>query len=253
MKPSYKNRFRQFKVFNPPREKKPIIIPKSIIIILILLIIISGIFYILFYSPIFIIKKIEIIGPVEGKLSNLLDKLNNQNLFLVNSRSIKSDLLLTNPEFLNIEVLKGIPNTIRIKFQERQPKIIWQSNGQKFLIDENGILFKELKTDLSLPLVVDSQNVNVKILTPVASKNFIDFVTRVNTRIINYGLKISEYRVNETTFQVDAVTDKGFRIIFDTTKSESDQLESFDKVYKEYKNDIKEYVDLRVNGWVYYK
>ncbi len=249
-----KDLLRQPKIYSAPKEQLSTILPKIFKIVVIFFIVIFGLLYLFLFSPVFRIKNLELIGNFTNENQKFLDNFKGENIFLLKSKNIKEDLKKQNPQFLDIEVSRGIPSTLRIQFIERTPAIIWQTQNKFYLVDSDGFIFKEVGGDTNdLPKVLDNKNLEVKILDQIVTANFINFLIDVNLKIQNLGLKINQFQVNDTIFQVEGITDKGIKIIFDTTRQVSDQLDAFEKVYNEHKSEIKEYLDVRVEGWVYYK
>jgi cell division septal protein FtsQ len=248
-----KNILRQPKVYNPPAEQKSFKLPKFIWILVIIVILFLAILYLMFFSPVFQIRNIVIEGSPPEEVKTLTESFKGKNIFLFNSSQSETDLINNRPEILSVKIYKGIPDILKMKFNCRVGKIIWQTQNQYFLIDEQGVAFKEITSPKDLPKVVDNKNLDVKIPIILASPNFINFIKNLPSKIEQNGLKIDYFAVNETTFQVDVITEEGIKIIFDTTRPLTEQMDAFQKVWNDHKNEIKEYVDVRVEGWAYYK
>jgi len=253
-----KNILKQPKIYSPPKEQKPFVFPRYLKIIIVVLISLAILIYLIFFSTIFKINNFQIIGNVSDDSNKKIENARGENIFFYNSKILEEDLKKDNPQFLNIKVSKGIPNLLRVKIEERSPQIIWKTDNKIFLVDEEGVAFKEIPTEESytLPKVTDNKNINMIIPSQIATSNFIIFIKDLFNKVNgdpSYSIKIESFQINETIFQVDAITDKGIKMIFDTTRPLSDQLDAFSKVYKDHKDEIKEYIDLRVEGWVYYK
>lgn len=248
-----KDILRQPKIYSAPEEKKPFVFPKFLKVLIVIFILVAGLAYLLFFSPIFKIKNIEVVGTSENvqiSLENFKDK----NIFLVDTNQFVSEITAVNPQFLEVKVLRGIPNILRVIFKERNSEVVWQSKDNFYFVDSDGVAFKKVAKEQarSYPLIIDNQGLDVKAPSDVSSPSFIDFVKNLSNYAFD-DLKISHFEINETIFQIDAVTNKKIKIIFDTTRSISDQKEAFEKIYSEHKNEIKEYIDVRVEGMVYYK
>lgn len=209
--------------------------------------------YAIFFSSWFQIKNIEIIGSPSTNIRNELDRLKGKNLFSFNSVYLEESLMNNDRNYSSVQIYRGIPDTIRVVFANREPKLIWQTGDKKYFVDENAILFEAADNSVTLPLVIDLSNLAVKIPEQITTADFIKFVQSVNTELAKQNLKITNYEVGETTFQITAVTDQNLRIIFNTLRPVSEQIDAFQKVYGPNKTDIKEYIDLRVEGKVYYK
>lgn len=241
------------KVFQAPRDEEKSVWPKVIKISIFSVILLCGLVYLFFFSPVFCITNIEIVGSPSDEVKQKLDELKGKNIFSFQSKKLEKDIIVHNQNYLSVKVYRGLPDTVRVKFQDREAKIIWQTENRRYLVDKEAILFQETTNQSDLPVVVDTQNLTVEIPTQIASANFIDFVKEANAEINQSNIVVLEFQINETTFQIEAITDKNFKIIFDTLRPLSEQMDAFRIVYEKNKNDIKEYIDLRVEGWVYYK
>jgi len=241
------------KVFQSHRDKEQFILPRFVKISIWLIILLSGLVYFLFFSPVFQIKNIEIVGSPSDEVKVFLEKIKGKNIFSFSSARIEQDIIAKNQNYLSVKVDRGIPDTTRVIFQDREAKIVWQTQNKKYFVDKEAIVFREVSDSSELPLVSDLKNLNIQIPTQIATAKFIDFVKDASTELKNANIIVRQFQVNETTFQLEAVTEQGIRIIFDTLRPLSEQISAFHNVYNKDKDKIKVYVDLRVEGWVYYK
>lgn len=241
------------KFFTTPQEKKEFYPSKIWKVILLILIIVLVLVILFFFSPLFKIKNIEI-SLANTDIDSFFNNFKGQNLFLVDTNKTKSDIENKYPEILDVSISKGIPNVLRVKVTERQPKMIWVSGGKKYLVDENGLVFNESDGQINnLPSVTDNKNLQVAILKPVVISSFVNFITDVSVKLAGSDLAIDHFEVNETSFQVDAVTKNNLKIIFDTTRPIDPQINAAQKVYTDHKAEVTKYMDVRVEGKVYYQ
>lgn len=241
------------KFFTTPQEKKEYYPSKIWKVLLICLTIFVALIIIFFFSPLFKIKNVEVVSPVNlDQVNSFFDTFKGKNIFLVDTSKTKSNVQIKFPEVLDLQISKGIPNMLRVKVNQYEPKIVWVSSGEKYLADENGVIFQKGSAD-NLPQVLDSKNLPVEILKPVAINNFVEFVSEISEKMSTGDLVVDHYEVNETTFQVTAVTKNNLKIIFDTTRPAQDQIVAAQKVYTEHKEEVKQYLDVRVEGKVYYQ
>lgn len=252
------NLYRQPKVFQAPHDKKKKVWPKVILISLLVLIVFIVLIYLIFFSKFFVIKNVEIIGSPTQNIRDRLDQFKGQNLFSFKIRDVEKAFVEENQNLIGVKMYRGIPDTIRIKFEDRDPKIIWESANKKYLVDEKAILYKEIdESSLSsfadLPLVKDSNNLSTKIPSQISSEQFINFIRAAKTDFNSQKIEIEYFEIKETTFQMTAVTKQGLKIYLNSLRPLSDQTEAFRKVYDQFKNEIKEYIDLRVEGKVYFR
>lgn len=244
---------RQPKIFQAPQEVLKEGWSKVIIYLCLFILVVGCVFYAIFFSAIFKIKTVEIVGSPSKDIKRALDLMVGKNLFSFNCGKMEQSFLDIDKNYSRIKIYRGIPDTIRIVFEDREPKLIWQTNNQKFLVDKSAIAFKIADSPIKVPLVIDKSDLSLKIPAVVASENFVDFVKSIDIELSKIKFNIVNYEVGQTTFQVTAVTDNNLKILFNTLRPVSDQIDALNKVYSQKKQEIKEYIDLRVEGKVYYK
>lgn len=251
------------KIIAPEEEKKrKFHFSRRTFFIILFLIGIMLVIYWLFFSSFFEVKNVDLkrTSLVDGEQVKkvVMFALNNEsNIFLYNGTEIAEKIKENFPLISEVNIQKGIPDTIRIIIIERQPKIVWQTEGKKYLVDEDGLAYLEADVNNAkeLPVVIDSRNVPVKLSTKIVSRNFLNFVREMIDKFNpRSGLKIKELRVDETTFDLNILTTDGFSVIFDTTRSAENELDDLHRVLAHLNGaKPKEYIDLRVEGWAYYK
>jgi len=235
---------------------------KKIFYLILIFIILMFLVYGIFFSSFFKVKNIDLKGTnlVEGeKVKKVVEfALNDQNnIFLYDSSMITKKIKENFPLISEVQIQKGIPDTIRVLVVERKPVIVWQTGEKKYLVDKEGFSYLEADSNNSkdLPVIIDSQNIPIKLSDKVASRNFIDFLRETIEKFTpRTGLKISELKINDTTFDLVVVTSDGFVVLFDTTRSSETELDDLHRVMSHLNGaKPKEYIDLRVEGWAYYK
>lgn len=253
--------YRNPKVFNK-RYQRPSEAPKfhftrkgieNTLIILGVLVLV----YFIFYSKYFKIKDVI----VEGNQTILTDDLISSvpvgaNLLTLRTGPIKNDLKNKYPQIKDIAFFKGIPDAIKIQIVEREATLIWQTSGHRYLVDPEGVVNRQLSSEevTSLPIVSDSRNRLVQANDYLVTADFINFVTYMNTNFFEVtNIKLTSMSIDETTYDLVATTDANIKIFFDTTKNPTNQLENLKKILVNYRDKITEYIDLRVEGWGYYK
>ncbi len=222
-----------------------------------LLLIVLFIIWSFFYSSFFNVKEVF----VEGNLLSQKEEIINhaplgKNIFRFDILEVKNSIKKASPIISDVEIYRGIPNALKIVVLEKKPSIVWQSQNKFYLVDETGEVVKEIgQSDFSEIIhITDQKNIETKIGQKILSKEFVAFANIVNEKFFTTtNIKISGWQVPETTFDLYVYTEAGFYVKFDTTRPAETQLENLQKILVAYRANIREYVDVRINGWAYYK
>jgi cell division septal protein FtsQ len=231
-----------------------------------LLVAIGGAIYLIYYSQFFSIASIEIQGTVLAPQDQLLalaqEEISQQsNILFFETTNLEEVIKERYPIIQSVNLQKGLPDTIRLIVREREPELIWRTEGEDYLIDSSGQLFassqeyqeKSGQSDKYLLTVKDLSNLPVQINQKVTTKDWVAFVKEVDQLIIEKTkLEVVKFVVEGTTFDLIALTDKG-KILFDTTQPPQDQIRSLKTGLETIKKKQFQYIDLRIRGWIYYK
>jgi cell division septal protein FtsQ len=135
-----------------------------------LLVVLAGIagLYGLSTSSAFTVRHTEVTGATWTSEDQILAALvipSGQNLFTVSSTQLTQRLEAI-PALRGAKVTVSLPDTVSVAVTERQALLVWQSGGQRFLVDETGLLFGELgdappPAAASLPVVDDARAASV--------------------------------------------------------------------------------------------
>ncbi|MEI8060693.1 MAG: FtsQ-type POTRA domain-containing protein [Candidatus Berkelbacteria bacterium] len=210
-----------------------------------------------FYSRFFQIKEII----VEGNSLVLADQISKninlrQNIFRFNIPLARDKIIASNPIIADTAIYRGIPNALKIVVLERKPQMVWLSGGNYYLLDDAGIVDKQVDVSeyTNLIHISDQKNMQVNIGERLLSSGFINFANNVSTNFFDKtNAHITGYYITETTFDLYVQTDAGFYVKFDTARSVDKQLGDLKDIIVTYRPSIREYVDVRINGWAYYK
>ena len=148
-----------------------------------------------------------------------------------------------------------ISDTLTVKVVEQQMAVVWQTAGEKLLVNRYGVAYDRAEEGSPLLTIEDLKNIPVSLNQRIVTPDFIDFVTSFSANLPRKtNLVIRRITVPETTFEVEMETSEGWRIILDTTGSYDDQLNNLVRVLQEMGDrKPREYVDLRVGKKVFYK
>ena len=253
-------KYRAPAVFNvvKPKETKEIKIPKAVWKYLFLLAIIIGIIYFFYYSSYFKINDVIIEGNSLVATADIEQLVSSgENIFQFNAKNTRNEILQKFPEISDVEIFRGLPNAIKIVVLERDRKMVWQSGGINYLVSGEGIATKIVTNPADakdLPTVIDKQNLPVVQGTMLASPAFVEFINEVNKDFFNtVNIHPTHFEITETTFTVNLYTDAGFYVKLNSLRSAAKQLSDLKAILVAHRPDVHEYVDLRVDGWGYYK
>lgn len=253
-----------------PRIKARREVPYRSIFIFTFVVIFTGfIIYGIFFSEYFAIKNIIVINnkSVTQKQVEEVISPSRYNNFGFNNilffRSNKaSELLLNNLRQLrSVEITKKLPNTIKIKVDERLPSLIWQTEDKKYLVDDEGEVFGEYNPDKvqDLPIIIDLTKKNVQVKQKILGVSFVDFVQKLTNKLPQKtGANIDSIVIKETPFEIEVKTKEGFSIFFDTSHDLDIQMAYLVKVLEEVNkngmsNKYLDYIDLRLPDKIFYK
>jgi hypothetical protein len=213
--------------------------------------------YYLFLSPLFVVKEIIVEGANLVSKDDIINAIpKNQNLLLMDTKKIINNIVLSHPEVSDVQIFRGLPDAIKIIVLEKDGSIVWQSGEIKYLVSTQGEVARQIvgEEGANLPVVVDKRSVPVVAGQRIVSANFIVFVKNVyDSFFIETNIKPTHFEINETTFDVNLFTEAGFYVKMNSLRSSKKQIDNLKLVLASKRPDIREYVDLRIDGWAYYK
>jgi|GEM_PF-3556953 hypothetical protein len=249
----------------------------------------TGWLYFLFFSPYFSIKDIIIQGSEqisEDELMNFVESKFNKNIFLLKKAKLAN--IITSTFILKkTEVTKIYPLALLISISERQPKLNIVYNDHIYLMDVEGVIYRDLwqqeptvvmttssaeltainwegvykdKIKNSKPLIIYNKNKDVKALGEkiIAPKIISDILSIYEIETISEYFKIRYITLNQTNpTQITAMVTGDTEIYFDVELDIKKQVENLRILYKEKLNQglpsQLKYIDLRFGERVYYK
>jgi cell division septal protein FtsQ len=217
--------------------------------------------YFVFGSHFFWLDSLEISGNHLATKDQIRDVVFPKGFTGVNAVSwpegmVKKKLLTKINQINEVSFRKNlINNTLTIVIKEHQTSIVWQTAGEKFLVNRYGVVYDVAGEKTPLILVEDLKNLPVSLNQKVVAPDFIEFVTSFVANLPRKtNISIERITIPETTFEVEMYTNQKWRIILDTTRPPDDQLNALVRVLREMGDDTpREYVDLRIPNKVFYK
>jgi cell division septal protein FtsQ len=226
----------------------------------------SAAVWVTFFSSVFTVKQVE----VQGSLLSSADEITKlapygRSLWRVDEVGLQQAILKSQP-VVGVNVLKGIPNSLRIVVEERKPVILWQSAEGVSLVDAEGsVLFTYKLADFpssenepgttlnQLPRVTDTKAVPVSDAASVASPQFVSFVTSLQEQMTNYlpELVLARLEVQDTTYDLQVVTQDGLRVQLNTLGDPAVQVRNLKRLLTQEKIPPTSQVDMRIDRWAY--
>ena len=264
---------RQTKVFFDPnsgpklKKKKKKFTFKKFLMILLTILIFGSLFYVVVISSLFKVKKIQVTGEqtltedsIRSQVENIVgSSFFNQNILFISADQIDKQLKKDNYQIASTKINRIPFNTIKVTITEQKPSIIWKSGNTTSILAEDGRAYAGQPTEellKRLPMVIDSTNLPVKAGEKTVPDTFVKFVSDINSALPSNGIKVANYEIQDTTTEIYAVTNSGYKIRLDTTRPVKEQITDLVTVLDQLKKQNKkvgEYIDLRINGKVFYK
>lgn len=219
---------------------------------------------------VFRIKDIRIITNIKTNDSSLTDKILNsyfqkvsfreKNVLFYDKEKLIQSLDEYYPDIRQIDgVNRNLLNTIVIKIKQQDVGITWQSRGAVFQVDINGYIVSNNNINNKNVNVIDQANLEVKVGDRVVTQDFITFVNDINNSFQNSHLTVDNFSVPISVQELNVGfknNDKSVVVKFNTERNYQRQFELLERTlaYSKANNtNINEYIDLRVDGKVFYK
>ena len=225
--------------------------------ILLVIILIGALVWWVFLSDFFKIKEIDIDGTINESIKVEIDKFYGQNIFLFTVGAKDKELAKKQTSVEKLNIIKGIPDMLKIEILVRSPKIRWKSQDKIYFIDDEGIIFnlvENIEEYDNLPIVKDARDLDVQLGSKVVTDDFVLFIQEITENIKkNIDKEIDEIKINDTTLNLEVQFKNSYRVYFDTIGDLSQQINLLKKIIEKHDGEIKEYVDMRVDKKGYYK
>jgi cell division septal protein FtsQ len=179
-----------------------------------------------------------------------------QNLLTLNDGELAQRLTDSDPLLRSVDVRRRWLHGIKVSAVLKQPSMGWRSDDQQYLVDRDGTAIGVLPAGSTLPVVDDGSNLPVKVGQRVATSRFVGFVTDLAPALKGVGVGVTGLSVKDTTLDLSVKTDKGYRLIMDTSREVGEQVNDLKAVLNllaAQKKAPAEYIDLRIAGKAYYK
>jgi cell division septal protein FtsQ len=260
-----------------PKKKK---YPSSSINIKILRIIIVVVFlilaYLFIYYPYFQIKSVVVVDhkivdeeKIEDIAWSVLNKRRyvifpGKNTFFFNKQTIKKTIEEQIPEINSVEIIRKFPDIIKVKVQEAKPAALWKSGDNYYYLDQNGVVRGGVSdlgkfSEEGIFTINDLNNKDVQIKENVVYAKHINFIKALYEKLPEIKINIKEVALpSPLADEVHVTTENDWRVFFTLERDLDQQISNLQLVFEnEISNKLTEeelnYVDLRVESWVYYR
>lgn len=106
-------------------------------------------------SSMFRVSTPEVIGITRISVSDISTVVNlgNKPIYMVDPQVVAAQITQSFPQLMNVQVSVGMPASVVIMAQERQPVLAWEYNGPVVWIDSDGYIFEPSGELDGLPIV----------------------------------------------------------------------------------------------------
>lgn len=239
---------------------------RAIVVVIFLVIV-----YFLCISPKFLITSVAVEGNsqvsteaikdvVETSGRSRLFFIKKNSFFLMTQGRINKLLTAALPTIKEATSSRTWPNQIKIQIKERLPGFVIETNGNYFLVDEDGIVVSQLDPPppKNLLIVKDQLTEDFASGEALSNSKLSSFVLSLNRQWngkVSSRIASIKFPGKEST-DVQFVSEEGWSVMFDTGRSVVAQLNSLsvllNKQIAPKDRSRLAYIDLRLAKWAYY-
>lgn len=210
----------------------------------------------------FELREVKVVAPSrQAEIKAVAEKalegsIRQGNLLTLDSEAFVSELQQSDPGLKTVKVKRDWPRTLIVEISLKQPSLAWVTGNQTYVLDRDGTVIGTLSGAAAFPVVHDGSNVPVQPGQRAAATSFVTFVTEVMPELSKLGITVTRLDIKDTTLDLTAHTNKGYRILFDTSRGAREEvtdLKSVLALLATQKRTPAEYIDLRIAGKAYYK
>lgn len=237
---------------------KKLVTKKNIVILLICII---GIILSYLFLPTFRMKNIEILGNssyTDKNLFNLTKENFNKNIYLINKRKIRDDLLKS-PYLKTVDIKPKFPNTLVFNIIERTPVATIKFSGGFAIIDDNAFVL-ETTSDIDKikkPLIsgIDIKNLVLgeKLLQ---DDNKLDFSMKIISSIQSAKLLNNVSMIDISNLEdIKIITPQGINVLIGSGENLNENMLVLNKILINLfeRGIYSGYIDMRFNSYPVYR
>lgn len=226
--------------------------------------VLGGLTYLFFFSAVFQIKKVEVLGAgktPQAEINRIVSE-KTRNIFLADLSGISQSLKKSYPQIDQIKIKREFPDKITVNIEERNPAAVFcqpslssgfKIFGQKeekicYYIDKSGMAFEKISENLSeknSPVIQVKNTLYIELGQKVIAEDYLSSILDIKSKLkiaVSEIYPISPLRINIKTID-------GWYIYFNPREDIQWQIEEADIVLKEKippeERKNLEYIDLR--------
>jgi len=146
------------------------------------------------------------------------------NLITFNKDEFVSKLQQADPLLREVSVKRKWFHGVIVTATLKQPSLGWSTGNQIYVLDKDGTVIGVAAGSVSFPVVYDGSNLPVAVGQRVASVHFVDFVSSIVPALAASGITVTRLDIKDTTFDLAAQTNKGYRLLFDTSRGAAEEV-----------------------------
>jgi len=245
------------------RKKK---IKKILATSFLILVILGGGLYAIFFSPLFKVKEINILGNekvkdenirkiIEEKIFRKLIFFSPKNIFWLDLETPKEEILESYPQIATVYFRKKFPSKLILEIKERKKVAIFYLKEMPFFIDKEGVIFEEVK-ELNSEFVIRSEKTGFVLGDSVIEKENLENILKVQKALSLLEIEVEDFLLFSPK-RLNIKTIEGWQIYFDLFEDLDWQITKLKlalekKIPPEKRGDL-EYIDVRFGNMVYPK
>ncbi len=231
---------------------------------------IAVIAYMFVFSKYMVVNEITIAGTNKvdvNQVNTVIDAMSSErtffvpksNFFLFTRERVSNTLTASMPFIKTISKFKRTwPNKVEIEITERDPGFVLESNGRRYLIDDDGFVVTDNPQQEGLPLIMDQVDENFDIGKQLDNTKLVAFILSAHKQWSSkINVPIKETKIpGKASGEVQFVTNEDWGVFFDVNRSVSSQLSSLALILSKEvpltKRPTLAYIDLRLKERAYY-
>lgn len=214
--------------------------------------------------PFFQIKTVEVTGTTDTSIIDEINTLTGRSIFSHTISTQITTIKAKDVAISDIRCSRGIPATLKCSVVLRQPVAVWRSGGNGYIVDRSGAAYKTLTDEANILVIDDRMNTIVTIGTNVMSEDLLATYQQVSDTMKTYGFIVKNLFVTESLYQFGAVVsgrttpDQPYiaagdlTVLLTVNYPIEAQIKTLRQTLQDRSASIKERVDLRVPGYLYY-